>query len=155
MSIDIAYAEGRQDMETVRTLFLEYQAAIDVDLCFQDFEKEVSTLPGLYAPPKGCLFLAASGDEAAGVVGVRPLEKNRAEIKRLYVRSPWRGSGLGRRLAVRAVEAARTAGLKTLCLDTLDSMIEARAIYTSLGFSEIPAYYDNPLDGVVYMELSL
>lgn len=147
-------------MAAVRDLFTEYQAAINVDLCFQGFEEELSSLPGGYAPPRGCLFLAADDDKIAGVVGVRPLDdtrekKSRGEVKRLYVRSPWRGAGLGRRLAVRAVAAAREAGFETLCLDTLGFMDEARALYTSLGFSEIPAYYDNPMDEVVYMELAL
>ncbi|MDA1091331.1 MAG: GNAT family N-acetyltransferase [Proteobacteria bacterium] len=153
-------AEGPADMAAVRELFTEYQAAIDVGLCFQGFEEELSSLPGLYAPPRGCLFLAADADKIAGVVGVRPLDdtrekKNRGEVKRLYVRSPWRGAGLGRRLAVRAVAAAREAGFKTLCLDTLGFMNEARALYASLGFFEIPAYYDNPVDEVIYMELAL
>ena len=81
--------------------------------------------------------------------------KSRAEIKRLYERAFWRRLGLGRQLAVRAIAAARAAGYEILCLDTLEFMAEARALYQSLGFSEIPAYYDNPLDGVVYMERSL
>lgn len=152
-------AGGSADMAVVRELFEEYQAAIGVDLCFQGFEEELATLPGHYAPPGGGLFLAVDGDKAAGVVGIRPLDtaagKNRAEIKRLYVRALWRRLGLGRQLAVRAIAAARAAGYEILCLDTLDFMAEARTLYRSLGFSEISAYYDNPLDGVVYMERSL
>jgi putative acetyltransferase len=153
-------AGGSADMAAVRELFEEYQAAIGVHLCFQGFEEELATLPGHYAPPRGCLFLAVDGDKAAGVVGIRPLEetaagKSRAEIKRLYVRAFWPRLGLGRQLAVLAIAAARAAGYEILCLDTLEFMAEARALYQSLGFSEIPAYYDNPLDGVVYMERSL
>ncbi|MBC8339715.1 MAG: GNAT family N-acetyltransferase [Rhodospirillales bacterium] len=147
-------------MAIVRELFEEYQAAINVDLCFQGFEEELATLPGCYAPPRGCLFLATDGDRAAAVVGLRPLDdtpeqKNRGEVKRLYVRPPWRGSGLGRELAVRALEAAQAAGFETLSLDTLDFMDAARTLYRSLGFVEIPAYYDNPMDDVLYMEMSL
>ncbi len=155
MSIDIAHAEGAGDMETVRALFLEYQDAIGVDLCFQGFEEEVAALPGAYAPPEGCLLLARDGERTAGVVGMWPIGEGRAEMKRLYVRPPWRRTGLGRRLAEAVIEAARDAGHSSICLDTLNFMDEARALYISLGFAEIPAYYDNPLDGVVYMEQSL
>ncbi len=155
MSIDIARAEGAGDMETVRALFLEYQDAIGVDLCFQGFEEEVAALPGAYAPPEGCLLLARDGGRAAGVVGMWLVGEGRAEMKRLYVRPPWRRTGLGRRLAEAVIEAARDAGHSSICLDTLNFMDEARALYGSLGFAEIPAYYDNPLDGVVYMEQGL
>ncbi len=156
----IRAADGAADREAVRELFLEYQEAIGVDLCFQGFDQEVATLPGHYAPPLGCLLLATGGDDIAAVVGMRPLDAghgkpNRSEMKRLYVRPPWRGTGLGRELSVAAIGAARRAGHKTLCLDTLDFMAAARKLYRSLGFVEIPAYYDNPMDGVLYMELAL
>ncbi|MEE8350891.1 MAG: GNAT family N-acetyltransferase [Rhodospirillales bacterium] len=155
MSIIITQAHGEQDMDIVRELFVEFQKAINVDLCFQDFEKELAEMPGNYAPPRGGLFLAREGEDVAAVIGVRPLEDRKAEMKRLYVRSGWRGHGLGRRLADTAVSTASKAGYSTICLDTLEFMDEARALYLSMGFREIPAYYDNPLDGVVYMELSL
>lgn len=155
MTITINQADGAEDMQVVREMFREYQKAIDVDLCFQDFEKELDSLPGAYAPPQGCLLLATDDGEVAGVVGMWPHDKGGAEMKRLYVRPPWRGSGLGRKLAEAAVEAARNAGHKSICLDTLGFMAEARKLYKSLGFVEIPAYYGNPLDDVLYMELSL
>ena len=154
--IRIAAAEDPGDMDAVRALFVEYQDSIGVDLCFQGFEQEVKGLPGPYAPPGGCLLLARDGDDLAGVVGMWPLDGHGAsEMKRLYVRPPWRGIGLGRRLAEAAVEAARKAGHRSICLDTLEFMTEARSLYKDMGFAEIPAYYDNPLEGVVYMERSL
>ena len=153
-------AAGAADMQAVRELFLEYQQAIGVDLCFQGFEEEVALLPGRYGRPLGCLLLAMDGDKAAGVIGMGPLgdgpgKPTISEMKRLYVRPPWRGTGLGRELSVAAIEVARRAGHKTLRLDTLEFMAAARKLYRSLGFVEIPAYYDNPMDGVLYMELAL
>jgi len=151
---------GASDMDAVRELFREYQDAIGVDLCFQGFEEELAGLPGLYARPRGCLLLAEDGNDIAAVAGLRPLDSEpgkapRSEMKRLYVRPPWRGTGLGRALAVAVVAAAREAGYGTIRLDTLDFMDAARTLYRSLGFVEIPAYYDNPMDRVLYMERTL
>ena len=153
--LNIREAEGAADMKAVRELFIEFQGIINVDLCFQGFDEELATLPGRYARPLGRLFLAMDGDEAVGVTGLRPMGDGVAEMKRLYLRPPWRGSGLGRRLAEAVVDAARHAGHKKICLDTLDFMDEARNMYRSMGFVEIPAYYDNPLDGVFYLECDL
>jgi len=153
--LNIREAEGAADMKAVRELFIEFQGIINVDLCFQGFDEELATLPGRYARPLGRLFLAMDGDEAVGVTGLRPTGDGVAEMKRLYLRSPWRGSGLGRRLAEAVVDAARHAGHKKICLDTFDFMDEARNMYRSMGFVEIPAYYDNPLDGVLYLECDL
>jgi ribosomal protein S18 acetylase RimI-like enzyme len=142
-------------MEIVRGLFLEYQDWLGVDLCFQGFEEELASLPGKYAPPEGGLWLARGGGELAGVVGFRPLDRGLCEMKRLWVRSAFRGSGLGRRLAETTIHAARSAGYRAMCLDTLGHMAAARTLYAGLGFREIPAYYDNPLDDVRYLELGL
>ena len=154
-AISIAAAEGPADMERVRALFLEYQDWLGVDLCFQDFEAELAALPGAYAPPKGGLWFAKAAGEIAGVAGVRPFKDGLCEMKRLWIRPTFRGLGLGRRLAESTIAAARAAGYRAMCLDTLGHMTAARAVYEDLGFREIPAYYDNPLDDVRYLELEL
>ena len=155
-AVEIRAAAGPEDMATLRALFLEYQDWLRVDLCVQDFETELATLPGAYAPPAGGLWLAYVDGELAGCVGFRPHQGEAAcEMKRLWLRPAYRGLGLGRRLAVTCIAAARAAGHRSICLDTLSFMDEARALYASLGFHEIPAYYDNPLDGVRYLELDL
>jgi putative acetyltransferase len=143
------------EVAVVRALFVEYAQALGVDLCFQDFDTELATLPGQYAAPGGALFLALRDAVPAGCVAVRPLEGSEAELKRLYVRPQARGGGLGRRLANRAIQAARKMGYTTLRLDTLPSMHEARALYASLGFRETPAYRPNPVAGTTYMALDL
>ncbi len=153
---EIRPASGAEDMATLRALFLEYQDWLQVDLCFQDFEAELASLPGGYAPPNGGLWLAYVDGELAGCIGFRPHDSETAcEIKRLWLRPAYRGLGLGRRLVETSIEAARAAGCRTLCLDTLSFMDAARALYADLGFHEIPAYYNNPLDDVPYLELDL
>ncbi len=155
--IIISDASGADDMAHVRALFEEYQAWLDVDLCFQDFERELAELPGCYAGPGGIVMLArdaADGRIAAGV-GVRALDTGVCEMKRLYVRQPWRGVGLGRRLAELTLSFAADAGYRHMRLDTLPKLTRAIGLYEAMGFEKVPAYYDNPLDGVIYMQRPL
>jgi len=151
--LGIEPAAGPEDIAVLRALFLEYQDRLGVDLCFQGFEAELATLPGNYAPPAGGVWLAHVDGALAGCVGLRPHGGGACEMKRLWVRPGFRG--LGRRLAATGIAAARRAGYRTLCLDTLGFMDAARALYQTLGFHEIPAYYDNPLEDVRYLELDL
>jgi GNAT superfamily N-acetyltransferase len=152
----IAPAVGAQDVEAVRELFLEYADALGVDLCFQGFDRELEELPGSYAPPAGMLLLARAPDgEPVGCVGLHALAGDTCEMKRLYVRPFHRGEGLGRELAERVIEAARSRGYRALCLDTLPSMVEAAPLYASLGFREIAPYYENPVPGARFLELEL
>ncbi len=139
----------------MRRIFREYAAWLKVDLCFQGFEEELRELPGAYAPPKGCLLLAKDADAVAGVVALRPFEGDICEMKRLYVRPAWRGQGVGRRLAEAAIDAAKALGYARMRLDTLAFMTAATGLYRSLGFSPIPAYYRNPLEGTLYLERRL
>ena len=143
-------------MAEVRALFLEYADWLQVDLCFQGFEAELATLPGRYAAPAGGIWFARVGAATAGIVGMRPLEEpGGCELKRLWVREGYRDLGLGRRLTEIAMAAARAAGHRRMVLDTLSMMDRARTLYRSLGFEEIPAYYDNPEDGVLYLARDL
>jgi ribosomal protein S18 acetylase RimI-like enzyme len=143
------------DVAKARALFLEYAAESKLDLCFQGFEEELAALPGKYAPPGGCLLLAREEDLTAGCGALRELTAGVCEMKRLFVRPAFRKQGVGRLLAERLIEEARRIGYGTMRLDTLASMRAARALYESLGFRRIPAYYANPLAEVVYLELGL
>jgi GNAT superfamily N-acetyltransferase len=154
-SLAIDEARSTTDIDTARALFLEYAASLDFDLCFQDFDRELATLPGVYAPPTGRLLLARRDDEPAGCVAVRDLGDGVAEMKRLYVRPAFRGTGTGRALAVAAVEAARALGYARMRLDTVPVMREAHALYASLGFRPIPPYCANPVPGAMFFECLL
>lgn len=151
----IVDGHGEEELPAVRRLFEEYAASLEVDLGFQDFERELRELPGEYAPPTGRVLLALEEDEPAGCVALRPYEPEVCEMKRLYVRPAFQGSGLGRRLAEAIVEAGRDAGYAVMRLDTLPTMEAARGLYRSLGFEEIEAYRPNPVHGTTYFELGL
>ncbi len=141
--------------EIARYLFREYEKELNVDLCFQGFAEELKDLPGKYGPPDGALLLAMEDQQALGCVALRRFSSTDAEMKRLYVQPLHRHLGLGRMLAQRIVERARELGYRRMVLDTLDTMHGAQALYRSLGFVDIDAYYDNPLPGALYFAKDL
>lgn len=154
--VDAATAEQLAD---TRTLFGEYAASLQVDLCFQNFEAELAGLPGDYAEPAGTLLLALVDGAPAGCGALRPLADvdyaNACEMKRLYVRRAFRRFGLGRLLAQQLMDRAAQAGYSCMLLDTLDEMEAARGLYESLGFHAVPPYYFNPLPGAHYLKADL
>ncbi len=152
---DIRAARFPKDAETVRRLFRAYADSLDISLDFQDFDAELAGLPGDYLPPAGRLLLAWQDDEAIGCVALRPLQGSACEMKRLYVLPRARAGGLGRSLATRICDEARSAGYRAIRLDTLPDMAAAQRLYRSLGFRRIPAYTFNPIAGAQFMERDL
>ena len=154
--ITFRFVSAPARMDEVAALFQEYVQGLGVDLAFQDFAAELAGLPGKYAVPQGAILLAWDGDQAAGCVALRPMDKpGFCEMKRLFVRPAWRSRAIGRRLAERIIAKAAAMEYRAMRLDTLASLGSACRLYRQLGFREIAAYYDNPLPDVVYFEKDL
>ncbi len=154
--IKIFQAENAEQIEQIRRLFREYEKWLNLDICFQGFEAEVANLPGKYAKPDGRLLLASVDNAIAGCIALRKLEENTCEMKRLYLRDEFRGAGLGVKLIEKVIEEARLIGYQKMRLDTLPGkMAQAVKIYESHGFRQVPAYYQNPYDETLYLELDL
>jgi putative acetyltransferase len=153
---EIVCAHSIEDIENARSLFREYAAWLEIDLCFQNFEKELSELPGDYAPPDGRLLLAFVNKALAGCIALRKIGEGVCEMKRLFVRPVFRGKSLGRSLAQAIIRNAKQIGYERMCLDTLPpKMNDAIGLYQSLGFKEIEPYYHNPVPGAIFMGLDL
>ncbi len=152
----IIQATTTAQIETARACFSEYAEWLGFSLCFQDFDQELATLPGRYAPPSGRLLLATNGAATAGVIALRGLDDETCEMKRLYVRPVFRGERWGSKLAEFLLAEARAIGYRRMVLDTLPGkMDDAIALYQRLGFKEIAPYYDNPVEGAIFLERAL
>ena len=154
--IEIIQAEAIEQIEQARTLFREYEAAIDLDLCFQSFDQELANLPGKYAAPEGRLLLAFADERLAGCIALRKLEDDICEMKRLFVRDAFRGQKIGVLLIEKVIAEARAIGYAKMRLDTFPAkMGKAVTLYESYGFYEIPPYYHNPFGETLFMEKDL
>jgi ribosomal protein S18 acetylase RimI-like enzyme len=155
-SFELIDVETDAQVAAVRALVREYADWINVDLCFQEIDAEIDGLPGKYAAAYGGVLLLALNDtQPAGCVALRALETGICEMKRLWVRDAFRGAHLGELLARTILQRAADLGYSTIRLDTLAHMTRAQRLYAQLGFREIPAYYDNPIPGTIYLEKTL
>lgn len=153
--LKIAPASSPQDIEDARTLFGEYAGLVAEALCFQNFDEELAALPGDYAPPGGVLLIARDADTMAGCVALRRVDAGTGEMKRMFVREQYRGSGLGRRLALEVIEQAKKRNYRRMVLDTLPKLATAITLYRALGFRETDPYLASPTPGAVCFELTL
>ena len=157
--IQLITPESAEDWQEVRLVLRDYAASLAIDLGFQGFDQELAGLPGVYAPPGGLILLATVDGAIAGSGAFRPLPDadypNACEMKRLFVRPAFRRFGLGRVLAQALMDRATEAGYSSMLLDTLDDMEAARSLYESLGFTEVPPFYFNPIPGAHYLKADL
>jgi len=155
-TIEINRATAPAQIAEIRALFLEYAQSLAFSLCFKSFDTELAQLPGKYAPPNGTLLLATVNGHAAGCCGLQRLGQDTCEMKRLYVRSHFRGMGVGHRLAEQIIAEAIILGYDHMRLETIAGKMDAAIhVYRQLGFREIAAYRANAIPGALYMELGL
>jgi len=148
-------ANTHQEFEDSKNLFQQYANSLEVDLDFQDFTNELKTIDKQYNKPKGALILAYKNNVALGCAGIRELNKDTAELKRMFVKAEYRKYKIGRKLLELAIDIAKELHYKIIRLDTLPTMTPAQNLYHSFGFYEIPSYRFNPVSGTIYMEKKL
>ena len=154
-NITIIVCETESDFNFAKELILEYVNWLGMDLSFQNFEKEMESLPSMYSKEDGGIFLAKVDGKAAGVVGLRRFSNEDAEIKRMFVKPEYRGMKIGQLMMDKCISSAKERKYSTIKLDTADYMTQAIKLYTVNGFKNIPAYRHNPHKEALYFELLL
>ena len=159
---DITICLAYDHAEAVKQLISEYTVMlVEKDACVkaclqaQDYDGEMEDLRGKYGLPYGRLYLARFQDVPVATAALRKIDDQVCEAKRLFVRPPFRGRGIGRLLMDQVLRDARSIGYKRMVLDTLPFLEAAISLYEQYGFTEIEPYYDNPLPAAIYMALDL
>lgn len=150
--IDYILATTKEEYNAAAVLFREYAAWLNIDLCFQNFEAELLQLDSMYASPVGGIILCREENEYIGCVGIRKIDDETAEMKRMWVKTGHHGKGIGSELLNRALQLAKDCGYKKIRLDTLNTMAPAISLYRKNGFAEIAPYYHNPDERALYFE---
>ena len=104
---------------------------------FTDVESYVeSVFPKFTAlkPPEGIVVILEVDGKPAGMGALRKLEDDVGEIKRMYVRSEYRGKGYGKQILLYLEDKAREFGYTTVRLDTGALNYPARGLYEKYGF---------------------
>ena len=124
MGIKMVYAYNHT--EEVSQLFTEYtDMLIENDSSFQkyldiqNYSDEMEHLESKYGLPEGRLYLVYCDEELAGCIGLRKIDNQNCEMKRLYVRPKFRGRKVGNLLVEKIIDDAKKIGYSHMLLDTL------------------------------------
>ncbi len=128
-----------------------FQKYLDI----QHYDDEIKDLESKYGAPYGRLYLAYCNEVLAGCIGLRKIDAQNCEMKRLYVRPQFRGKKIGKQLIQKIIIDAKEIGYTHMLLDTLPFLKSALRIYTDLGFYPIESYNDSPMSTSIYMKLDL
>lgn len=153
--MQISQASFPDDIETLKSIILEYIAWLDMDLSYRGFDQEMAQFEQLFTLPSGLFLIARSDGAVAGCVGLLRHSESTAEVKRLYVKPSFRGLQLGEQLIRALIQKAQSHGFMRLILDAVPQTTAAQKLYQSMGFQQIEPYYDNPIPGTKFYELAL
>lgn len=156
--IKLAYNNSKE----IKELFFEYtemlvknNPSVAKYLKLQNYNSEIEHLADKYGLPEGRLYIIKVENQVAGCIGLRKIDDENCEVKRLYVRPAFRGHKLAIKLIEKIIDDAKEIGYKSMLLDTLPFLKEAIHLYKKLGFYEISSYNNNPMDTLIYMKLDL
>ena len=148
-------ANSQLEYEAAQLLFNEYAQWLNIDLCFQNFDKELQQLSIMYAATSGGIVLCKKDNDFIGCSAIRKIDTTSCELKRMWVQLPYQKLGIGETLLKECIALAKKLNYKEIRLDTLKRLQPAIKLYKKYNFIETEAYYKNPNNDVVYMKLVL
>ena len=114
MSIQYKIAETSDEFKHGEKLFLLYAGSLNVDLSFQNFTDELKTINKQYNKPGGALLIAYNGEDAIGCAGLRMINSEVAELKRMFVLTEYNGQGIGKKMLGIIIDIARKLKYKKI-----------------------------------------
>ena len=107
---------------------------------------DLNYLQDTYFDNNGTFMVIADDEKIVGTGGIRQLDEEICELKKMWILRDYRAQGWGVKIARELLKAARERGYKKVRLELYDPPKQQRAIafYRELGFYEIPAYRDSP-----------
>jgi putative acetyltransferase len=153
--VNYIIATTKEEYEAAKKLFTEYATWLNIDLCFQNFGKELDEIEKMYAANNGGIFLCVDNNNYIGCSAIRKIDENACELKRMWVQQNYQGKGIGEELLKKCIDLAKNLNYKTIRLDTLSRLQPAIQLYKKYGFEETGSYYNNPNPDVVYMKKEL
>ena len=151
----IKKATTTTDFENGKRLFIQYLQSLSFEITFQDVDRELAEIHIEYNLPTGVLLLAYDGDNPIACAGVRKIDGQICELKRMFVDPAYRGHQLGQRILQQSLDESRSLGYRYLRLDTVPEMQAAIKLYHAAGFYAIEPYRFNPMPGAIFMEKEL
>lgn len=151
----IKIVDGRDYLEDIKRLIIEYTKSLNRDLSFQSLDEELKDLQSKYTGGHGMILAALIDDKIVGCIAYHRHDQRRCEMKRLFVLPKYRKLKIGYNLVDQIIKLARDDGYQEMVLDTIEPLKRAISLYHQFGFKEIDAYYNNPMDDVIYMRVEL
>ncbi|MCI8300120.1 MAG: GNAT family N-acetyltransferase [Lachnospiraceae bacterium] len=160
--MDITLTSAYTHLPETAALFSEYtdmlianDSTFEQYLDIQNYDREIEHLEEKYGKPSGRLYLAYERDKLAGCIGLRKINDQNCEMKRLYIRPEFRGKSIGNLLIEQIIRDAKAIGYSHMLLDTLPFLTNAIRLYQKFGFYEIESYNDSPMKNSIFMRLDL
>lgn len=150
--VDYILAITKEEYAAAANLFTEYAEWLKIDLCFQNFTKELEGLEIMYSPSDGGIVLCKMQDKFIGCAAIRKIDENACELKRMWVQLPYQKMSIGEKLLQECIALAKQLNYTEIRLDTLQRLQPAIQLYKKYNFVETEAYYKNPNSDVVYMK---
>lgn len=147
--------DGSQYLNEIKELIIAYVNELQRDLSFQDFNDELEHLNEKYTHENGYILVAIVNKKVVGCVAYHRHNEKRCEMKRLYVLPAYRQHKIGAKLIENIIRIAIENSYTEMVLDTILPLKSAISLYKKFGFREISAYYENPMDDVIYMKKNL